>query len=519
MFRAQAARLHSLDEAWEVAWRNLKRAGQRDYWRGRLSAALVVVLAATFTAALAALIGCGSGAPDLQASSSPSSGANVAPSGSGEPSSSATPKPTQKAMSVKSFGATGDGSTDDTTAVRSALSATAGTGVAVTFPPGTYVVDSLAVPNGSTLLGQGTGTSWIKGRLEIGGHSRLADLELGEDGAALHFANGATDTLLERVSFVGGGGMDSGEDQGVIRFSGGRSASSIAFVDCAIGANSADGNGVSMVSNGWSGATYHDISWRRCRFASSPRMAFEVIQRFDGAHAITDGYRRIDFSGCEFEPSGSEILSYDAVGDAGYSTIRGCTFKGAGWNRAYPYGQGIEFNGATAMRFVGNTVYRCRGAMINHSGRDGATTATVIARNLFDGTVTHITAVPTRQTQTIYFNGVSGAHVHDNVIRTDVGGELAYIDSSSDDLFARNTWTDERPGGRAYACLVLTDASRAITFDGEQFTTAATGAAAYVQNGTTGTLFKDCVFALAAGAKPVQSDPGLTVGISGSRTD
>lgn len=481
----------------------------------------MVILAATLTAALAALIGCGSGAPDLQASSSPSSAANVAPSGSGEPSASATPKPKpiQKAVSVKSFGARGDGSTDNTAAISKALSATAGRGVAVTFPPGTYLVGSLGVPDGSTLLGQGTGTSWIKGRLEIGGHSRLADLELGEDGAALHFANGASDTLFERVSFVGGGGMNSGEDQGVIRFSGGRSASSIAFVDCAIGANSADGNGVSMVSNGWSGATYHDISWRRCRFASSPRMTFEVIQRFDGEHAITKGYRRIDFRDCEFEPSGSEILSYDAIGDAGYSTISGCTFKGAGWNRAYPYGQGIEFNGATAMRFIRNTVYRCRGAMINHSGRDGTTTATVIAHNLFDGTVTHITAVPTRQTQTIYFNGVSGAHVYENVIRTDVGGELAYIDSSSDDLFARNTWTDERPAERAYACLVLTDASRAITFDGEQFTTAATGAAAYVQNGTTGTLFKDCVFALAAGATPVQSDPGLTVGMSGNRTD
>lgn len=497
-----------------------RRRPRRD-GRGRLGAALAILLAATFAAALAALTGCGSGAADLQANSSSSSAANVAPPGSGGLSSSAAPKPkpTQQAVSVKSFGAKGDGSTDDTAAIRSALSANAGRGVAVTFPPGTYLVDSLGVPDGSTLLGQGTGTSWIKGRLEIGGRSHLADLQLGDDGAALRFANGAAQTLFERVSFVGGGGMDSGEDQGVIRFSGGRSASSIAFVDCAIGANSADGNGVSMVSNGWSGSTYHDISWRRCRFASSPRMAFEVIQRFDGAHAIIDGYRRIDFSDCEFEPSGSEILSYDAVGDAGYSTISGCTFKGAGWNRAYPYGQGIEFNGATAMRFVGNTVYRCRGAMINHSGRDGATTATVIAHNLFDGTVTHITSVPTRQTQTIYFNAVSGAQVHDNVIRTDVGGELAYIDSSSADLFARNTWTDERPAGRAYACLVLTDASRAVTFDGEQFTTAATGAAAYVQKGTTGTLFKDCVFALAAGATPVQSDPGLTVGMSGSRTD
>ena len=54
---------------------------------------------------------------------------------------------------------------------------------------------------------------------------------------------------------------------------------------------------------------------------------------------------------------------------------------------------------------------------------------------------------------------------------------------------------------------------------GERFTTAAAGAAAYVQSGTTGTLFKDCVFVLTAGATPVRYDPGLTVEMSGTRTD
>ncbi len=38
VFRAQTDRLYSLDEAWEVAWRNLKRNGQRDYWRARHAA-------------------------------------------------------------------------------------------------------------------------------------------------------------------------------------------------------------------------------------------------------------------------------------------------------------------------------------------------------------------------------------------------------------------------------------------------------------------------------------------------
>jgi hypothetical protein len=39
VFRRRTDRLHSLDEAWEVAWRNLRESGQRRYWRARHAAA------------------------------------------------------------------------------------------------------------------------------------------------------------------------------------------------------------------------------------------------------------------------------------------------------------------------------------------------------------------------------------------------------------------------------------------------------------------------------------------------
>jgi hypothetical protein len=38
VFRRETDRLHSLDEGWEVAWRNLRRNGQREYWRARHAA-------------------------------------------------------------------------------------------------------------------------------------------------------------------------------------------------------------------------------------------------------------------------------------------------------------------------------------------------------------------------------------------------------------------------------------------------------------------------------------------------
>jgi len=42
VFRSQGARLHSLDEAREVAWRDLRRRGQRDYWRARHAAGRLI---------------------------------------------------------------------------------------------------------------------------------------------------------------------------------------------------------------------------------------------------------------------------------------------------------------------------------------------------------------------------------------------------------------------------------------------------------------------------------------------
>lgn len=424
------------------------------------------------------------------------------------------------AVLVTDFGAAGDGAADDTAAVEAALRDAATHGSAVHFPPGTYAVGDLTIPDGAVLTGAGRGRAWLQGRVEVGSSSRLTGLTIGRDGAALRFVDGASGTVFRRVRFVGGGGMKSGEDQGVIRFHEDRAAWKIRFVDCRIGANSADGNGVSMVSRGRPGGTYRDISWVRCRFEGSPRMNFEIIQRPDGDHPVTRGYRRIDLIDCVFEPSGSESVSYDAQGPAGDCTISGCTFKGAGWNAAYPYGQGIEFNGPTRMRFIGNTVYRCRQAMINHKGRDGVVTATVIEGNVFDGTRSFIDVVPERPAQTIYFTGVSGARFAGNVVKTDVGGELAYLDESSRNTFAGNTWLDTRPPGEAFACVILTDGSSSNEFVRERFETAAGDHAVHVGDGSQRNVFRGCLFVLPsaeadAGASGVAVDPGLTVRVVG----
>lgn len=64
------------------------------------------------------------------------------------------------AMDVATFGAKGDGVTDDTNAVQAAINSfPAGTTGTVTFPPGTFVLSQLVVPPGVSLVGAGVGST------------------------------------------------------------------------------------------------------------------------------------------------------------------------------------------------------------------------------------------------------------------------------------------------------------------------------------------------------------------------
>ncbi len=61
-----------------------------------------------------------------------------------------------KSANVRDFGAKGDGVTDDTAAIQSALDAVAKTGGVVHMPAGNYLIsDSLRVPGSTTLIGEG----------------------------------------------------------------------------------------------------------------------------------------------------------------------------------------------------------------------------------------------------------------------------------------------------------------------------------------------------------------------------
>jgi hypothetical protein len=75
---------------------------------------------------------------------------------------------TPSVLNVKTYGATGNGTTDDTSAIQSTITAAASSGATVFVPPGTYKVTStltgtnalhmVGVPNASILIGSGIST-------------------------------------------------------------------------------------------------------------------------------------------------------------------------------------------------------------------------------------------------------------------------------------------------------------------------------------------------------------------------
>lgn len=103
-------------------------------------------------------------------------------------------------QSVKTYGAVGDGVTDDTAAITSAFADTA-VGL-VYFPPGTYLITSVAIPNrtglviegqGATILMSGTGSSGTPQGFALSGTCRditIRNLRFLGDGTASNYHAG-----------------------------------------------------------------------------------------------------------------------------------------------------------------------------------------------------------------------------------------------------------------------------------------------------------------------------------------
>lgn len=243
---------------------------------------------------------------------------------------------------------------------------------------------------------------------------------------------GACDRVYEDCTFTGGGPR-----RAVLQID--RAAHHITFRDCLI--KSGPWNGISI--NDHLG-NIHDITFKKCRIRPQKRMGFECTSR--PVHD-TAGYHGIKIIRCTFDPQGSEAISFDGGPGCVDNRVSGTLIRGAGTNKAFPWGQGFELNGITRFRFVNNTIYQTRSSLLNlqmHSDVDCGWTFT---GNRLDASK-HRQKVPMEaNAQVVCGKGIHGGKFHDNVIIADrPGGGVAWFGDCHDMDWRRNRWRDKRRG-------------------------------------------------------------------------
>lgn len=281
-------------------------------------------------------------------------GSGAGPTADPTTSSSGSPATTPAAsatLEAASFGATGDGRTDDGLALRTALDAAAERASALVLHPGTYLLtDGLILPDGVSVRAA-KGTAWLKGDVTVGSNTLYAGLRLGDDGpTSCVVARDTHNVAFRRCRFTVG----VSSDEAVLSLT--EPCHDLTFRGCTIGPGAA--NGISIVDKG---GTVRNVSFLDCTVKSSGRMGFECISRGDG-RAI---YQDILLSGCVFEPQGSQAISFDGPGLPADCVVDDVVIEGAGENPAFPWDAGFEINGPTKFTIRRLVIERTRGSMLN----------------------------------------------------------------------------------------------------------------------------------------------------------
>lgn len=392
-------------------------------------------------------------------------------------------------FNVKNFGATGDGTTSDTTNCTAALTAAAPSKGIVFFPTGTYIAD-LSIPDGVTVIGAGRNSSWIKGQISsIGSHNVFRDIKIGNTGVRYYWSANVTDVLFDNCWLFGG-------NYEALIYMNDNSFSNIRFVDCEISGNTQGADGVILVDRGYAARHIENITFTRCWFHDNDRMNFECIIRADGVIPITMGYRNCSLYDCIMDKAvtgtTNEInVSYDggplsdnSVRSSGYSTVRGCTITGGL--------AGLELAGATDMLIEGNTITGTTNEAVSMSQYGTATrevnTARFVGNNIINSTVVlagnGITFSGNTIKGTLRLTGSSYSSVCGNTISTTGTTTIVLWDSGYNTIMGNNLY-----GNTSYAFLVQYSASiNNIIIGNFIHTTATTGApltAAYNLNDGT----------------------------------
>lgn len=280
-------------------------------------------------------------------------------------------------ISVKDFGAVGDGVTDDTAALQAALTAAAGRRLFA--PGGTYIASPLVIYSGTTLVGEGPGATIIKAKSTLPGNAALLRNNT-QSGAPGVYSD--QKIRLEGITFDGAG-------------LGGRTAELVSFGKV---------RSLSAINCHVQNVGYMGLAVGGCAFP-------KIIS-------------------CEFSGTGNPVVTaeggaalwFGTAGDGTHSTdplVIGCTFRNLEWagiyanaDRAKIIGNDFEsvkeaaiFSGPViGMTIVGNTINGVARKNISASGIETGASHVVITGNYIANTANCHIALTDTQTVTISGN-------------------------------------------------------------------------------------------------------------------
>ena len=254
---------------------------------------------------------------------------------------------------VTSYGAVGDGVANDQVAVQNTINA-AGDGI-VYFPPGTYLVDSITIPEATSLLGNGaselTGASIIKGALNKGFVHFYADNGAGAYGWEYN-------SFIKNITILGGNSADSSAQHGlVINGSAQLLVENVYFKDC---------GGYGTLLGHLFGAdvvTFKSCRWQNNHIAGGYGQTTSAAQvnaiHFSDCHFIANAGFGLDLTGTHI------IINDNSLFQGNDSTGIKISFRG------------LEANASVNNYVIENTYFEVNGG------------AAIFAETDFDGSFAH----------------------------------------------------------------------------------------------------------------------------------
>ena len=258
-------------------------------------------------------------------------------------------------VSVKDFGAVGDGVTDDTAAIQAAIDSSP----VILFPPSTYLCSDIAVPSNKTLLGEGatlltdSGSSIFKA---VGTLGTLTALTANADSTSELFA------VTSDTGFVEGGGYWLQAEDEPLGITGNKSGE-VGTVDSV---NVLDINVESVVSGSYAtsdtaqaapvvfaeNVVIKGFTFTNSTYQSSPTLSTDSLVQFVFA-------RNVKIIGCTFdENNGAGVKFYNAI-DCSVVSNSFYRMRDDTPNNIYGYGV-VTLNACSTITVSDNIFRNCR---------------------------------------------------------------------------------------------------------------------------------------------------------------